>query len=166
MVKPTAETKDYRPAAGVTIFNGHGDVWLGRRAGETTKHVWQMPQGGIDEGEDAETAALREMQEETGISPEHVAILGRIEGELYYDFPEHYRTHRRTKNWRGQRQTWFALRFTGSDSDINIQAQTSPEFSAWRWGELSETPSLIVPFKRKVYEHLAIKFAHYAKPSK
>ena len=166
MVKPTADPKKYRPAAGVAIFNAQGQVWLGRRAGEKTGHVWQMPQGGIDKGEDAETAALREMYEETGISPKHVSVLGRVEGELFYDFPDHYRTHKRTKKWRGQRQSWFALSFTGSDAEVDIKVQTPQEFSAWRWGGLSETPGLIVPFKRKVYEQLVIKFAHYAKPLK
>lgn len=166
MVLPTADPGRYRPAAGVAIFNARGEVWLGRRAGEKTKYVWQMPQGGIDKGEDAQTAALREMQEETGIPIEYVDVLGRIETELFYDFPEQYRTHRRTQKWRGQRQSWFALRFLGVDTDVNIKAQKPPEFSEWRWGEFSKTPELIVPFKRRVYEHLTLKFADYAKPIK
>lgn len=166
MVKPTVERERYRPAAGVAIFNTQGQVWLGRRSGEKTQHVWQMPQGGIDKGEDAESAALREMYEETGIATQHVTVLGRVEGELFYDFPEQYRTHRRTKNWRGQRQSWFALRFNGKDTDVNITRQSPPEFSSWRWGTLDETPELIIPFKRKVYEQLAIEFADYARPLK
>lgn len=166
MVKPTTDPGRYRPAAGVVLFNDSGRVWLGRRAGEQSDFVWQMPQGGMDPGEDAQSAAIRELTEETGIDPSLVDILGACTRELYYDFPPEYRTHKRTRHWQGQRQSWFAMRFLGEDSDINIMAQTPPEFSDWRWGQLDQTPDLIVPFKRNVYEQLAIEFAPYARLTK
>jgi len=150
----------------VVIFNPEGKVWLGRRAGEKTKYVWQFPQGGVDPGEDIEYAAIREMEEETGISVQHVSLLGSIDRELFYTYPADVAKNPRTRKWRGQRQNWFALRFSGKDSDVNIAATRPQEFSDWRWGELSETTNLIIPFKRTVYEELAKEFERFAKPIK
>jgi len=166
MTKPTAQESAYRRAAGVVLFNLEGQVWLGRRAGTRTQNAWQFPQGGIDPGESEEFAALRELREETGISPDKLRALGQIEQPLFYDFPESYRNTPRTQKWRGQRQSWFAYRFIGEASDINLAYQSPPEFSDWRWGDLSHAPELIVPFKRKVYERLASEFEGFAKPAK
>ncbi len=156
--------KLFRPCTGVVIFNPDGLVWLGKRAGQTGDYVWQFPQGGIDAGETPEYAAIRETEEETGISVQHLAPLGKISEELYYEYPENVRVTPRTKLWSGQRQSWYAFRFTGSKTDVNLNAHEPPEFSDWRWGKLSETPNLIVPFKRPVYERLASEFEHFAKP--
>ncbi len=166
MTKPRYKTELYRPAAGVAIFNRHGQVWLGRRAGEQSEYVWQFPQGGIDPGESAEYAAIREMEEETGISVQNVAPLGRVDKELFYTYPADIEKNSRTRLWQGQRQSWFALRFTGHDAHINIKATQPQEFSEWKWGNLSDTPQLIIPFKREVYERLAIEFDAFAKPVK
>lgn len=161
-----SSAKLYRPCVGVVIFNPAGQVWIGHRARQSGPYVWQFPQGGIDPGEDTEYAAIREMEEETGISVQHVAPLGRAQGELLYDYPADVEKNPRTLKWRGQRQTWFAVRFQGSEQDININAQRPPEFSEWRWGDLSEIPELIVPFKRKVYERLVIEFEAFSNPVK
>ena len=166
MPHATADPNSYRPCVGTVIFNDHGQVWVGKRARETGRYVWQFPQGGIDPGETAEYAAIREMEEETGISVQKVAPLGQSKTELFYDYPADVQKNPRTVKWRGQRQIWFALRFSGGSTDINLNAQYPAEFSKWRWGKLSETPELIVPFKRKVYEQLVKEFAPYANPVK
>lgn len=165
MVKPTADPALYRPAVGVAIFNLDGKVWVGHRKGEKGAHVWQMPQGGVDPGESYEFAAMREMEEETGIRLTHVQPLGFIDKELFYDFPEDH-VGKRGEKWRGQRQIWFAVRFTGRKQDINIKFQSPPEFSKWKWVKLSKTPELIVPFKHKVYKKVAKEFTDYAHPVK
>ena len=166
MSLPTAPAEHYRPCVGVAIFNHKGQVWIGKRAGEVGKFVWQFPQGGIDPGETAEYAAIRELEEETGISLQSVSPLGQASSELFYDYPPEVQINPRTQRWRGQRQIWYALRFNGDSSDININAQTPPEFSEWKWGNLIDTPKLIVPFKRKVYEQLVIEFEAFANPVK
>jgi putative (di)nucleoside polyphosphate hydrolase len=166
MTLPTAQESAYRRSAGVVLFSRQGQVWLGRRAGQQADHLWQFPQGGIDPGESDEFAALRELREETGIAPDKLRVLGYIKQPLFYDFPESYRNNPRTKNWRGQRQSWFAYRFIGDASDVNLAHQSPPEFSDWRWGDLSSAPGLIVPFKRKVYERLVSEFEGFAKPAK
>ncbi len=148
----------------MVIFNAQGQVWLGRRIKQKGAYQWQFPQGGVDKGETAEFAALRETEEETGISVQHLSPLGQAPDELLYDYPADIRQTPRTKKWKGQRQMWFATRFHGGPDDVNLKAYTHQEFSEWRWGELAETPGLIVPFKRKVYEQLVIAFAAYAKP--
>lgn len=148
----------------MAIFNTLGQVWLGRRARETGPYVWQFPQGGIDPGETAQYAAIRETEEETGISVQHLKPLGQIKKPLFYDYPPDVAKNPRTVKWRGQKQVWFAARFIGTPKDINLAVHTPPEFSDWKWGALTDTPDLIVPFKRKIYEQLAIEFAPYAKP--
>ncbi|NNE58849.1 MAG: RNA pyrophosphohydrolase [Hellea sp.] len=157
--------RPYRPCVGMVIFNSEGLVWLGRRARESGPYVWQFPQGGVDPGETPVFAAIRETEEETGISVQNLAPLGRIEGELYYDYPADIEQNVRTRRWRGQRQSWFATRFTGVDSDVDLNAQTPPEFSQWRWGTLAETLNLVVPFKRRVYSHLIQEFSMFAHPA-
>ena len=150
----------HRPNVGVVLFHRDGRVWLGRRASTDAVHRWQFPQGGIDPGEDFETAARRELAEETGITS--VKILGRTEGWITYDFPHYARGSKFTKGWTGQKQVWFAMRFTGKDKDVRLDAHGTPEFDDWRWGRLDEAPGLIVPFKRAAYEQVADAFRQYA----
>ena len=164
MTVPEFDKRLYRPCVGMVIFNPEGKVWLGRRIKQKGDYQWQFPQGGIDKGETAEYAAIRETSEETGISVQKLSPLGSIQSELFYDYPASVQATPRTKKWRGQRQMWFAVRFNGTTKDVNLKAYKTQEFSEWRWGELAETPELIVPFKRKVYEQLVIEFAPFANP--
>jgi putative (di)nucleoside polyphosphate hydrolase len=156
----------YRPCAGLTVFNRAGLVFIGRRKGgpehidET--HVWQMPQGGIDAGEDPWPAALRELREETNISS--VERLGEIGEWLTYDIPPKIAGFAWSGKYRGQTQKWFALRFTGAESEINILHPAGghePEFVEWRWEKLDNLPALVVPFKRQVYERVTKEFARF-----
>ena len=146
----------YRPNVGVVLFNQTGQVWLGRRARTPEPWNWQFPQGGVDEGEDLEAAALRELQEETGIRS--VELLGRTGGWIVYDFPEGMSGPKSWKGFKGQKQVWFAFRFTGEDSEFDLAAHGEPEFDAWRWGSLHEAPGLVVPFKKAIYETVARAF--------
>jgi putative (di)nucleoside polyphosphate hydrolase len=116
-----------------------------------------MPQGGLDPGEDAREGALRELEEETGISRHLVEIVARAPQELTYDLPADLVGVVWKQKWRGQRQTWFLARFLGSDEDINLQT-AEPEFRAWRWAEVDDLPRLIVPFKKKLYEEVIAVF--------
>ena len=166
MANAAKDMSQYRPCVGVAVFNDKGQVWLGKRLGQSGPYTWQMPQGGMDAGETPEIAAARELWEETGISLEMVTPIGEIKDWLFYDFPPEYKGRKATKNWRGQRQRWFAFRFHGDPSKIDLKAHGPQEFSQWKWGELSKTPDLIVPFKRKVYEQLANEFARFANPHK
>lgn len=148
--------KSYRPNVGVVLFNRKGMVWYGRRTGEFFENDacrWQMPQGGVDNGEDIAAAAFRELKEETGVSSARLLIV--TPGWLAYDFPAGYKK----KNWKGQRQKWAAMMFEGDDSEIDLNADDCQEFDAWRWGELEEAPTMIVPFKRKIYGELVTTFA-------
>lgn len=149
----------YRPAAGVMLVNHQGKVFVAQRL-DTDLEAWQMPQGGLDEGEDPEEAALRELEEETGISRRHVEILARTEEEFLYDLPDDLIGKLWQGRWRGQRQSWFLLRFHGTDQDVNL-ATAEPEFRAWKWADPSELPAMIVPFKRKLYEDVLEAFARW-----
>lgn len=166
MVHPTAEPQFYRPAAGIAVFNDLGQIWLGRRKGQKGAHVWQLPQGGIDPNEVPEKAAYRELYEETGITESSAVMIGRIYDELFYDFPPKYRRRGKVRSWRGQRQSWFAVRFTGNEKHIDLKAHPPQEFSEWKWGNLADIPDLVIPFKRKVYERVTLEFAGFAKPVK
>ena len=166
MPKPTTDIKHYRPAVGVAIFNAEGQVWVGKRFGQGGPFNWQMLQGGMDEGEVPEISAARELFEETGITLDMVTPIGEVEDWLFYDFPPQYKGKKATKGWAGQRQRWFAFRFHGDESQIDLKSHGPQEFSEWRWGKLSELPDLIVPFKRKVYERLASEFERFARPLK
>jgi putative (di)nucleoside polyphosphate hydrolase len=146
----------YRPAAGVMLLNREGKVFVAQRL-DSTLEAWQMPQGGLDEGEEPLKGALRELEEETGIGEKHVEILASAPDELYYDLPEDLVGKLWKGKWRGQRQSWFLGRFTGTDEDVNIQT-AHPEFRAWRWADPEELPAMIVPFKRKLYEDVLEAF--------
>jgi putative (di)nucleoside polyphosphate hydrolase len=150
------ENLPYRPCAGVMLANKDGLVFVGQRI-DNPGDAWQMPQGGIDDGEEAEAAALRELEEETGISRNLVSVIARSAQEYFYDLPEELMGKFWKGKWRGQRQWWFLLRFEGEDKDINI-ATTHPEFSTWRWAKPEELPELIVPFKRRTYEAVLTEF--------
>jgi putative (di)nucleoside polyphosphate hydrolase len=153
------ESLPYRPAAGVMLLNREGKVWVGQRL-DSTLEAWQMPQGGLDPGENAEAGALRELEEETGITRDKVELLARAPGELLYDLPDDLLGKVWKGNWRGQRQTWFLMRFIGEDGDVNLETP-EPEFRAWKWAEPQELPSLIVPFKQGLYRDILKAFAPY-----
>ncbi len=151
------ESLPYRPAVGVMLLNREGKVFVAQRL-DSTLEAWQMPQGGLDEGEDQLAGALRELEEETGIRAEHVEIIARCPTELYYDLPDDLLGKIWKGKWRGQRQTWFLCRFTGTDADVNIET-ADPEFRAWKWAEPAELPAMIVPFKKKLYQELIDAFS-------
>lgn len=149
----------YRPCAGIMLINRAGEAFVGQRL-DATVEAWQMPQGGIDPGEDAETAAIRELGEETGIAPDLVELIAVAPHELYYDLPDDLIGKVWKGRYRGQVQRWFLFRFLGRDSDIDI-ATTHPEFSMWRWIAPAELPGVIVPFKRALYERVLAAFADH-----
>ena len=151
----------YRSNVGVVLFNAQGLAWLGHRAGETGRLSWQFPQGGVDPGEDLETAARRELHEETGVRSAH--LLGRIEGWLTYDFPpEVLAQKKRARGFKGQKQVWFAFRFDGDDSEVDLFVHGEVEFDAWRWAPLVEAPETVATFKRPVYLKVVDAFSSFA----
>ena len=149
----------YRPAVGVMLLNREGKVFVGQRL-DSTLEAWQMPQGGLDEGEEPLEGALRELEEETGIRREHVEVITRCAEELLYDLPDDLVGKLWKGRWRGQRQIWFLCRFTGTDNEVNI-ATPEPEFRAWKWADPSELPAMIVPFKKKLYEDVLKAFGEW-----
>jgi putative (di)nucleoside polyphosphate hydrolase len=165
---PRYEDLPYRPCAGLCVINRQGLVFIGRRiAGPEhidATHVWQMPQGGIDEGEKPFPAALRELYEETNIRS--VEPLGEIPGWLTYDIPRVIGSQAWKGKYRGQKQKWFALRFIGDDSEIDVDHPPGghkPEFIDWRWEEMEALPDLVVPFKRATYEEVVKAFSRFTK---
>jgi len=155
MVDPA--TLPYRPCVGVMLVNRDGLVFVGQRIDNKEGDAWQMPQGGIDPGEDIEGAALRELEEETGIKADLIQILARSKKEYFYDLPEELIGKLWGGKYRGQRQTWFVARFLGVEADINI-ATKHPEFNAWRWTSPDTLVDLIVPFKKKLYRDVVAEF--------
>ena len=147
----------YRPGAGIMLLNREGNVWVGARI-DNPADAWQMPQGGIDEGEDPWKGALRELEEETGIRPDFVEKIVEHPERLRYDLPDEWRERLWRGQWKGQMQYWFLARFLGADSDINLQTD-HPEFRDWKWVEPRQLPNLIVPFKRDLYCRLLDDFA-------
>jgi putative (di)nucleoside polyphosphate hydrolase len=156
----------YRPCVGIMLINSGGLVFIGRRANGPehidASHVWQMPQGGVDPGEDTWTAARRELKEETNVRS--VERLAEVGDWLTYDIPRTIAGRAWKGRYRGQRQKWYAMRFTGKDTEINVASPAGhkQEFIAWRWEPMQNLPDLIVPFKRPVYERVVAEFSRFA----
>lgn len=154
------ERLPYRPCAGFMLVNREGLVFVGQRIDPTAHGYWQMPQGGIDPGEDTRAAALRELGEEIGVSPDLVDVIAPATRPIRYDLPPELLGKVWKGKYRGQEQHWFLGRFLGEDSDIDLEAHDPPEFNAWRWIEPGLLPELIIPFKRAVYEEVLAEFRH------
>jgi len=164
---PRYESLPYRPCVGIMVINRKGRVFIGKRRGGPehvdATHSWQMPQGGVDKGEDTYKAALRELHEETGIRS--VEKLAEVSEWLSYDIPREIVGEAWKGKFRGQTQKWYALRFIGKDSEIDIANPPGghkPEFVDWRWEAMDKLLALIIPFKRPVYERVVQEFAKFA----
>jgi putative (di)nucleoside polyphosphate hydrolase len=164
-----SDQRPYRLNAGIALFNAHGLVLIAKRFRDdgpeiiVPDHEWQMPQGGIDADEDPLAAAKRELYEETGVT--RAEYLGETAGWLSYDYLPYDGPPHRLARFRGQRQKWFALRFLGDDSEIDVvtpRTDDESEFDAWRWERLDRVAALVVPFRRAVYEQVAREFARFA----
>jgi putative (di)nucleoside polyphosphate hydrolase len=159
----------YRPCVGIMLLNKRGLVFVGRRKQKRAEHIlrryeWQMPQGGIDEGEDPLTAARRELREETNVTS--TRLLAEAPDWYHYDLPGELSKNTFRGKYKGQRQKWFALGFEGDESEIDIDAPAGdghPEFDAWRWERMERLAELVVPFKRHVYEEVVAVFGHLVK---
>jgi putative (di)nucleoside polyphosphate hydrolase len=149
----------YRRNVGAALFNAGGRVLVARRA-DVARDAWQLPQGGLDEGEDPRIAVLRELREEIGT--DRAEIIGEVGEWLNYDLPPELLGKALRGRYRGQTQKWFALRFLGEDSEIRLDLDPHPEFNAWRWAELAELPEIVVAFRRPIYRRLAEEFARFA----
>lgn len=155
----TLEKLPYRRGVGAVLFNREGLVWVGRRIprpGQKIENYWQMPQGGIDKGEEPVEAVFRELKEEAGT--DQAELVAETRSWLTYDLPEDLKGVAWKGKFKGQKQKWFALRFTGDDSDFDLDGHAKPEFDAWKWVELTCLPRLIVPFKRVIYDGIVKEF--------
>ncbi len=148
----TPDPSQYRPCVGTMMINSDGQVFVGKRIDNKEGDWWQMPQGGVDPGEDLDKAMFRELHEETGVKPKHLEIIGTLDDELFYDLPPELHGKLWGGKYLGQRQTWYLVRFRGEDSHVDLNAYKHPEFCEWKWVEPELLPELIVPFKRDVYE--------------
>ncbi len=161
MAEADPETLPYRPAVGIMLLNRQGEVFVARRIDMPTMSAWQMPQGGIDPGETPRQAALRELREEIGT--DKAEIIAESVGWLQYDLPADLAGGIWGGRYRGQRQKWFVMRFTGADGDIDL-ATDHPEFDAWQWVAPEQLPELIVPFKRQLYIDILAEFQEHCRP--
>ena len=153
---PDPETLPYRPCVGVTLINAAGQIWTGQRI-DNPSSAWQMPQGGIDDGEKPRDAAIRELWEETGVTRDLVEFIAKTPEWLTYDLPPELLGKVWGGKYRGQRQKWFLVRYLGRDDQISID-RDHPEFSSWKWIGASEMLASIVPFKRAVYDQVVTSF--------
>jgi putative (di)nucleoside polyphosphate hydrolase len=174
MSPPDRADLPYRPCVGIMLLNASGQVWLGRRKPKwlgdaqaaawqlPADGMWQMPQGGVAPFEEPAQAAIRELEEETAVRT--ADIIGEVPDWLTYDLPENLLGVALKGRYRGQRQRWFAMRFSGTDDEINIAGRNGlkAEFDAWRWADMADVPRLIVPFKREIYQNVVKAFAHLA----
>jgi putative (di)nucleoside polyphosphate hydrolase len=157
------DKEGYRPNVGIILLNQRNEVFWGKRIGQ---HSWQFPQGGIQQGENPKDAMLRELQEEIGLLPEHVQIMGRTKDWIRYDVPDEFLRRQNQQRprrvaYKGQKQIWFLLRMIGQDSAINLRAFDQPEFDAWRWSSYWIALDDVIEFKRKVYELALCELAKY-----
>ena len=143
------DREGFRPNVGIILLNPTNEVWWGKRVRE---HSWQFPQGGIKYGETPEQAMFRELEEETGLLPQHVKVIGRTRDWLRYEVPDHFIKRDVRGHYRGQKQIWFLLRMTGRDCDVNLRASNHPEFDAWRWHDYWVPLDMVIEFKREVYQ--------------
>lgn len=150
----------YRPCVGIALFNAEGRVFVGERI--DTPGAWQMPQGGIDPGEDLSVAAARELYEEIGVMEDKFEILEIAQEKFRYDLPPYLQTKLWNGAFRGQEQTWIATRFLGTAGDINLNAHTPAEFQNWKWVTMPEMLDLIVPFKKETYQHVIRLFQKFS----
>ena len=139
----------FRPNVGVVLARADNKVWLGRRADVGPPRNWQFPQGGVDPGESRLEAAVRELREETGVTS--ARLIGQTSDWLAYEFPPDHAGSKIAKGWIGQKQIWFAMRFTGSNSEIDLTGHHHVEFDEWRWADLTEAPALVADFKEATY---------------
>ena len=148
----------YRPCVGIMLVNGDGQAFVGKRIDTREGDWWQMPQGGVDPGEDLRDAALRELAEETGLAERHVSLISQTREEVLYDLPDELIGKLWGGRYRGQRQHWFLARFNGLDTDFDLAAHDPPEFCDWQWVDPEQLPQLIIPFKARVYRTVLEEF--------
>jgi putative (di)nucleoside polyphosphate hydrolase len=152
------DREGFRPNVGIILLNANNEVWWGKRVRE---HSWQFPQGGIKYGESPEQAMFRELEEETGLRPEHVKVIGRTRDWLRYEVPDHFIKREIRGHYRGQKQIWFLLRMMGRDCDVNLRASNHPEFDAWRWHDYWVPLDVVIEFKRGVYQMALRELSRY-----